>query len=269
MIGVTWGAESGAKAGHVAVSPRPRCPLCDGDRATTLSRAPAYLGYLQCDACGFVWRKTPVSPDDDIALESRNEYYLGQQARIEQELAAIEPWVDAVLARAEGPVHAVAELGCTNGFVLKTFARKGKTVLGVERCPATAAFGAEVLQLPVVITDIMAFTPRRRYDLVWMTHILEHMPDPVATLRHVRSAWCASPALIYLEVPALDMFLQDAAIPATGDVFCESHASLFTEQTLNDTVRRAGFDRFEIARHEVDEPGRVLTVLEACLFHPV
>jgi len=242
---------------------RSSCPLCGTPGGSPLPRVPENLHYRRCANCEFVWLRNCSTPDDDIAQESQNDYYRRQQARVAEDLAALRPWTEAIIARAPGPVRAVAELGCTNGLVLRTFADRGLDVLGLERCPTTASFGIEMLRLPIVIGDIMGFTPRKRYDLIWMTHILEHMYDPIATLKRVSQMWCASPALIYIQIPALDLFLGNATVPPCGDVFCGGHASLFTETTLRLAFEKAGLHRAKIERYDIDEPARRLTLLDA------
>ena len=73
--------------------------------------------------------------------------------------------------------------------------------------------------------------------------------------------------MIYVQVPALDLFLEDATIDPAGDLFCQGHASLFTRHTLERAVRAAGFGRFKIERHDADEPGRRFTLLDAYIYH--
>src|SRR5262249_15001004 len=111
---------------------------CNGNDA--LARAGDDLDYRTCRDCAFVWLQNAAAPEEDIAQEGQNTYYLRQQDRIDAEMAAVRSWVDAVIRRAETPVRSVVELGCTHGVVLRACADRGLRVLGVERCAATASF---------------------------------------------------------------------------------------------------------------------------------
>ncbi len=82
-------------------------------------------------------------------------------------------------------------------------------------------------------------------DVITMFHVLEHLPDPVATLRNLRAVSRAGTHLV-VEVPILENGM-------TNDVngfFSALHMTHFSRQSLANSLNRAGWvieERFEQA----------------------
>lgn len=77
----------------------------------------------------------------------------------------------------------------------------GREVLGIEPSPAGAVraredHGLEVMGLPVLEVDLGP----SRFDLITFWHVLEHIDDPAAYLRHV-ARWLAPGGRILIAVP--------------------------------------------------------------------
>lgn len=79
------------------------------------------------------------------------------------------------------------DLGCGDGIVLHLAQRDGWEVHGVELYPEQVALVRKTLGLDVETSDIESYqgTPAS-WDAVVLTHVLEHLPDPVAALRKIR-----------------------------------------------------------------------------------
>ena len=79
------------------------------------------------------------------------------------------------------------DVGCGEGFALAFFRRKGWQVEGIDYT-ATAIEGMNPACRDAVTTgDIMALLADRvregrRYDVIWMTNVLEHVVDPLGLL---------------------------------------------------------------------------------------
>ena len=73
--------------------------------------------------------------------------------------------------------------------------------------------------------------PERRFDLISLSHVLEHLPDPVAYLARLRMTLLKPTGRIYVEVPNL----------LAHTSFEPGHLYSFTALTLRRTVEAAGF----------------------------
>jgi SAM-dependent methyltransferase len=115
----------------------------------------------------------------------------------------------------------LVEIGCGKGTFLELMADRGAAVLGFD----PAYEGSD----PRIRKEFFAPSSRIRGTGIVVRHVLEHIPDPVSFLGHVRDA-NAGHGRVYLEVPCLDWILDSGA---WFDVFYE-HVNYF---------RHADFER--------------------------
>jgi hypothetical protein len=81
----------------------------------------------------------------------------------------------------------------------------------------------------------------KSYDLVVLSHVLEHMPWPAALLDEVKTVM--SPAtVLYVEVPLEALIADDPASPdlATRKKYWHEHVNFFTEAALRRLLARSG-----------------------------
>jgi len=77
----------------------------------------------------------------------------------------------------------VLEVGCGPGFMLDVFRKNGWKVLGTERTVIASKYAREHLGLPVILGGIEQVSDESRFDLVVMFQVLEHMQQPLNTLK--------------------------------------------------------------------------------------
>jgi SAM-dependent methyltransferase len=84
------------------------------------------------------------------------------------------------------PVGRVLDVGCATGTFLEVARSRGFEGLGVELSPESLAWcrsrGLSVVPGPVE----QAGLPQRRFDIIHLGDVLEHLPDPAVTLRFLR-----------------------------------------------------------------------------------
>jgi SAM-dependent methyltransferase len=135
----------------------------------------------------------------------------------------------------------VLDIGCGNGDFLRGLGGQGRRLVGVEPDPnarkESGAKGLEVLAgtaeaLPAALTV-------QRFDLITMTHVLEHCRDPLQALRNVRDLM-AGEAIFYCEVPNCGSiyFQTCSAISEMLDV--PRHLHFFTRTALAKLCDAAG-----------------------------
>lgn len=98
------------------------------------------------------------------------------------------------------------DLGCGDGTVLWLAQQDGWEVKGIELFPEHTKIVRETLGLDVETSDITAYRGvGEAWDCVVLTHVLEHLPDPVGALTKIRNL--LKPGGIgVLEFPNIDAF---------------------------------------------------------------
>jgi SAM-dependent methyltransferase len=133
------------------------------------------------------------------------------------------------------------DLGCGNGAFLAQMRDAGWEVAGLEPDPKSVAAAARA-GLPVKAGLLEESTfPEDHFDAITLSHVIEHLHDPVATLKMCRRVlkpsgviWVATPNLASLgyQIYGRDWFALDPP----------RHLILFTPDSLRGALRSAGFE---------------------------
>ena len=172
-----------------------RCPICGsgarewkpadlgelvpGDLAITDDRYGMTLRLLDCDGCGFRFADPTALPElpdlyrslDDPAYEDGAEPRLAQQRQLLRRALRVAPRTTSVL-----------DVGTATGLLLAAAAEAGLDAVGVEPSESLAAagrrFGRDVRTGELATAEL----GDRRFDLVTLVDVVEHVVDPVALL---------------------------------------------------------------------------------------
>lgn len=172
------------------------CALCGSDDADTLFegkdlwyKVPGQFPVRRCRECGLVYLSPrPSTAEIDryyprkyqpyaLIAEDRSSRFAGmsQQYGMNKRVRAIESQVD-FRGRA-------LDIGCASGQFLEALRRRGWEVQGVETNEDAVKRARQRLGLDVFHGQLQeANFPDRRFDLVTMWHVLEHVHEPVQTL---------------------------------------------------------------------------------------
>lgn len=175
--------DSAFRIPHSALERSLNCKLCG---AVDLP-----LFYTQGDRRQYRFYRCPhcrLVVYDASAGVSQDKYILrtvDPEARTRQNRAHRQTY--AFVRRHARPPGRLLDLGCGDGTVLYLAQRDGWDVRGVELFPEQTALVREKLGLPVETSDIMSHRGEPgSCDVVVLTHVLEHLPDPLAALRKIR-----------------------------------------------------------------------------------
>lgn len=219
------------------VAGRQRCPICTSRHLLPMSIIERpYL--IHCRRCQVIFRGgrpstdelmryyTQTTRDPSMAFSPRElEEYCGHKHWCYRELGFEQH--EARL----GPSRRALDVGCGSGLNLEVLCRRGWVAEGIDPNPAQVerarqgGKSAEVTHL-----DLAARDPARvgRYDLVTLFHVIEHLPDPLSTMR-AAAALLRDGGLLLVETPLC------------CDLYNVEHLFFFTRASLEHLLGRAGF----------------------------
>lgn len=147
------------------------------------------------------------------------------------------PWV---------PGGTLLDVGCGSGSYLLAMQNLGWKVLGVEPNERAAA-RARSAGLTVMATTLEDVTlPPSSVDVITFWHVIEHLPDPLATTQYARTLLRPGGRLI-VEVPNA----KSVQARVFGNYWFHldqpRHLTMWSPRTLSDLLRQAGFERVTLA----------------------
>ncbi|HEX9006884.1 MAG TPA: class I SAM-dependent methyltransferase [Bacteroidota bacterium] len=173
------------------------CPLCG---STSIREKPFKYVFLnrdlwakECGRCGIIFIHPQPTPEELRNLYAA-QYFEGGDFRCGHEGSYCDPSTLEHLSdqkfflqiKALKPGGRLLEIGCAGGATLSVARELGFSVQGVEISEDASRIAREKYGLPVFTGDIIeARFPPESFDVIFMGDVIEHLPDPVTTLREL------------------------------------------------------------------------------------
>ena len=232
------------------------CPICGMMRVGILHTQhfelpvghPLSSGYdvVKCEACSFVYADTTVGQADyDRFYTQYSKYEDGKTATGGGEnpfdLARLEISADQIVNFLQEPGARILDVGCANGGLLRALAKRGyKNICGLDPSPACVE-NSRTLGLEAYQGSINRPFEHGKYDLVVLSHTLEHIQDVKGAI-----AWfdtVLDPAgllLAFIETPDATRYVDFLYAPFQD--FNTEHINHFSQIMLKNVMETAGFD---------------------------
>jgi 2-polyprenyl-3-methyl-5-hydroxy-6-metoxy-1,4-benzoquinol methylase len=252
------------------------CVLCGGERHAVLTDCTRMINssfegaaVVRCAACGFDYL-SPTPPQVADVYEA--DYF--QAYRDQGIVFPTESALPRHAARLEavreitGRPGRLLEVGIGHGGFMQLAASRGWTPTGVEISRYAARHVREQFGHDVVCGSIeTADLPAGAFDLVHLSHVLEHLVDPVAALVRIRGLLSPSGVMV-IEVPneLENLFVRARRLVGrvTPYPVTSTHLSFFTPATLQRALQRAGFRVLRLTTlRDVSDPRLVRRIAKA------
>ncbi len=145
------------------------------------------------------------------------------------------------------PPGRVLELGSAHGGFVALLAQAGFQATGLELSPAIVEIARELFGVPMLTGPIedQAIAPGS-LDVIALMDVLEHLPDPVGSMRASVQA-LAPDGFLLIQTPAYPEGVSYAEMQATGSRFLEllkanEHLYLFSARSLRQFFAALGCD---------------------------
>lgn len=223
------------------------CPNCVGRGVRTVFRLGA-TRVVRCTGCTLQF----AASYPEIEQVGTEMYGADYFERALQELPERRRIFGALLAEVEGMLGRrgrLLDVGAGEGTLLRVAAERGWEVVGLDVAGAMVQHVRRELGLPMHqgTLDTVAL-PASSFDAVILNHVLEHVRDPVTTLRRV-GALLVPGGLVRLEVPNLASLSSQLKSAQSRlrlkrspwkHYSTDHHFWFFTPATLRRTIATAG-----------------------------
>jgi len=216
--------------------------------------------YGECRTCGTLVYLKDTPPEQLLVRDDETDFY-GKKYWLERQQAAFGfpdiharsrndlpernlHWLRALL-KYQPPPAKVLEVGCAHGSFVALMRQAGYQAEGLELSPWVVAFGQETFGIPVHVGPVESLDmPAASLDAIVLMDVLEHLPDPSATMR--RCLQLLKPAgLLLVQTPCFREEVSYAALVESKDPFLgmlipEEHIYLFSQRSVTELFRRIG-----------------------------
>lgn len=248
------------------------CNLCGSTESTEIPerlhglKLPSELGVVRCAKCSLMFlNPRPTQEEYKRFYESSELYSIDAYAqRAATRLEFYSRRVKA-LQEASGNTGRLLEVGCATGHFLSLAQEGNMAVWGTELSAPLADYARRVFGLDVkTVSDLAdAAYPDRFFDVFYASHVVEHLLDPIGTLREAMRI-VRDGGLVVVEVPyqfgSLRAFLRRCLVRLTGargkGVFYNDatnachHSYFFTPTTLTHMLRAIGLEVEQVQTYQ-------------------
>lgn len=225
-----------------------QCPLCSSGRSNSFDRRKFRSFPVEnriCQDCGLVYQ-SPRMTEGEMAVYYQAEYrrtYQGVEGPIVRDLAVQTARAQSLLGFVRPHIAFIdrcLDIGCSTGLILQYLRdHYGCQPVGIEPGDAYRAYAQGQGLTVYTSLDELEKAGENCFSLISMSHVLEHLPNPVGYLSHLREKLIEPDGWLLIEVPNL----------YAHDSFEVAHLVAFSPHTLQEVLRCSGFIVVKIEQH--------------------
>ena len=160
------------------------CVLCGSSQFRLIHQKDRWK-YIQCRACGLVGMDP--HPSDDELLGSYGEYLPEDPEKIRAWKTMMMPIIRHSAGLIESKPGRLLDIGSGYGFFLEEMKNQGWEVEGIELSETGRNHTQGRIKVPVHSRPLELLSlPEDHFDVVTLFYVIEHLSDPVATIREIR-----------------------------------------------------------------------------------
>ena len=230
-------------------TPQLHCPLCGKSKAGVVFEMDSFgfkVRYYLCQTCGFVFQNPGESAAADPAFYAETYRKLYQSTEeptakdLRQQRLRAEYQLNLMQQHGVCRLWRALDIGASSGTLLQTIHEAyGPEMIGVEPGNAYRKLAEEKgFKLYPSLEQLQA-NETAKFDLVTIMHVLEHLEDPLGTLKEIRTDLLEDRGFLLVEVP--NFYAHDS--------YELAHLSCFTEHTLGEMLKHAGYKIMHLRKH--------------------
>jgi len=188
------------------------CPLCDANSSQEIFKIDGF-SYHKCLSCESLYTKPHLHDGVLDSLYSDGTYQVYQDNLVKTSMKVRKGVLEErkysqinTLLDKKNP--ALLDVGCGGATFLDVCKQNGWSVEGVDPSPSSHHSALENYRINVHHGDFGQVEFNKSFDVITLWGVLEHMSDPIATIKKAESLLNKG-GIIAFEVPSADCFLSE------------------------------------------------------------
>jgi SAM-dependent methyltransferase len=224
------------------------CFLCDtsegslflNEKWDVLGMGVIEKGFRCCENCGLILQDPAVPPESMLYYYKKFSNYTNQSRQglpTERKKQAVDDQI-LFLEKYTDRIGSAFQIGCSDGYTLSQFKKIGWQVFGCEPSSNALNIAQKLWGINGDCTDFETYSieSKDKYDLIILTHVLEHLYNPIEILKKCMNM-LKEDALLLIEVP---LFIDAEHLPE--GYFTFEHINYFSHTSLRNTINSSGFE---------------------------
>ena len=229
------------------------CTICQSNE--TFKKLSNHKGYdiLECLSCGLI-RLSPFPADTDSLYN--DEYFLtAGYNNYEKRFNTYRDIFEKLFAQRLKMIQKykksgkVLDIGCAHGFLLSYLKQAGYDCYGADVSDYAVQYAKNNFSIPIQRASIDSMVyPEESFDVIIMLDIIEHLKDPLATLKNIKK-FLKKDGIIIMQTPfdiyhweiAMRSFLAGEKIGSVEPSAIPMHLYFFTPRTSKQLAKDAGY----------------------------
>ncbi len=221
--------------------------------------------YMECTTCGTLVSQKGLSREEIEVVDDESDFY-GKKYWLDHQQEDLEYPGFSVRTRADLPERnlywlrtllkyrtppaRVMELGCAHGSFVALMQQAGFQASGVEMSPWVVSYGKTTFGIDVQVGPVEGLDiPAGSVDVIAMMDVMEHLPDPVATMSYCLDL-LKPDGFLLIQMPNFVEGMQYGKLVETKAPFLEQlkedeHLYLYSKRAAVEFFHRLGADHIE------------------------
>jgi 2-polyprenyl-3-methyl-5-hydroxy-6-metoxy-1,4-benzoquinol methylase len=218
------------------------CNICESRESVQFLSMERFV-YRKCTRCGLVYQN-PRPVFHNLRTRYRENYFSYELQNQENFFHLMKLGLNDIRFDRfycdSGAGRNFLDIGCATGLLLNYVKNKGWNTKGVEICRESAEYGIKRFGLDIFIGTIEeAHLPDKHFDVVHLSHLIEHVPDPKSLLFEVKRILKPGGHMV-LTTPNVDGF-QARVSGERWRSAIPDHIYLFAKKTMRVLLERTQF----------------------------
>lgn len=200
------------------------------------------ISYAICKKSGLVYQNRSLSRRELEKYYSQFHFSLENASTpSDEKLRNFQRYLHLINQEFKNYPKSVLEISLFNLFLLKQFLKRGsKIVHGLE--PNQKFQTRKIGKIKIFNNTIEKFKSKKKYDLIILTHVLEHLMNPLEALKKCSKLQNFNQKIL-VEVPLFDKI---ELYPIAG--LTMEHIYYFSEDNLRELLAKAGYEILSITK---------------------